>query len=586
EGAFLFEGVSPGPVEVGADAPRHQPVTLQGLEVKAGQDLAGLEIVLAPGGVLEGHVLSPSGRPVPGAEVAVQEASQGAGFPFPRIQARADGEGRYVLDGVPPGPRTITASAEGFRRVARDLDVRPGDNVLDFRMETGYEVSGRVVDDAGAPVSGARLMLLAGFSFGDAPSAMSGPDGAFRIQGVPDGTFRLNARKEGYTSPTRETVTVAGSSVGGLEIKLTTGGAIVGRLSGLSFDELSRVRIEVDGTLGRADSDGGYRIPGLPPGDYTVTASVPGTSRQTGGRVTLEPGASEARLDLRFGEGITLSGTVLRNGSPWPGAALSLVRPDAPSPRFAETDHQGGFLFGGLEAGVYEIEVVVSRGGINHKETPEITGDREVRIDLRTASISGRVVDAAGTGPVAGAKVTLVPAGGPPLGLPAEATTDSRGTFRLPEASEGTWIVQAVKEGYAPAERQVQVAGAPVDDLEIPLQATEGVVLEVLLFTGQPPDQIHAAVLDGNGRVVTRGTYPTGENGLVRLADVPAGSWELHVESDQSAAATVRVTSPGPAVRVVLPAGGGIRLKVPALAQGGKATVTVTGAGGAPLRKL
>lgn len=595
EGGFLFEGVSPGPIEVRAQAPRHQQVELQGLEVKPGQDLTGLEIVLAPGGVIEGRVLSPAGRPVPGAEVVVQEVSQSTSpFPsFTRLRANADGEGRYVLDGVPPGPRTLAATAEGYDRTARDLDVRPGDNVLDFELDAGTEVSGRVVDDAGVPVPGVQLRLVAGFGSLDSPTAASGPDGAFRFTGVPDGTFRLMPRKEGYAQPSREetvSVTVAGSSVSGIEVKLRTGGAIAGRLSGLAFDELARVRIWANSELnsGRVDPEGGYRISNLAPGDYLVTASVPGTSRQTQGRVTLEPGASEARLDLRFGEGFTLSGTVLRNGRPWPGAGVWLERKDTTrGGRAAEADHQGNFQFGGLETGTYEIAVTVSRGGIRHKEAVEISGDREVRIDLQTASLSGRVVDATELGPVAGARITLEPAEGPPSGLPAEVTTDAQGVFRLGEVSEGTWKLQATREGYAPAERQIQVAGTPLDEIEIALQSTDGLALEVLLASGRPPEQIRAAVLDGNGRVVAQGTYPTGENGRVRLSDVPAGSWTLHVESDHSSSATLQVTSPGPVVRVVLPAGGDLRVKVPALvASGGKATITLTGSGGAPLRKL
>ena len=70
------------------------------------------------------------------------------------------------------------------------------------------------------------------------------------------------------------------------------------------------------------------------------------------------------------------------------------------------------------------------------------------------------------------------------------------------------------------AERTVQVdADSPPGDVEIRLEATEGVTVEALLATGQPPGRLRAAALDGNGAVVASGTYLSGENG--RTAAVP-----------------------------------------------------------------
>ncbi len=75
EGAFSFADVSPGPFGLSAEAPGHQRAQLRGLEVKPGQDLAGVGIVLPPAASVEGRVLSADGRPIEGAEVTVTRAS-------------------------------------------------------------------------------------------------------------------------------------------------------------------------------------------------------------------------------------------------------------------------------------------------------------------------------------------------------------------------------------------------------------------------------------------------------------------------------------------------------------------------------
>ncbi|HSF39273.1 MAG TPA: carboxypeptidase-like regulatory domain-containing protein [Thermoanaerobaculia bacterium] len=590
DGAFVFENVAPGSINLSAMAPRRQKAELQGLEVRAGQELANVDLVLAPAATIEGRVLSPMGRPIPGAEVVVQEAGERGMIGFARLRATADGDGIYLLDGVPPGPRTLAASAEGYRRTVRDLDVKAGENALDFDLETGLEISGRVVDDSGSPVAGARVSLYPSVPSPDMPQMLTGADGVFRFAGLTEGSFRLSANKAGYAGGRGEAVTLTDSSVTSLEIKLAPGGEITGHISGLPFDQLAKVRVFAnwEGNAGRVDPEGNYRISNLRPGEWEVRAVVPDSALHAKGMVTLPPGAPEARLDLRFGGGFELRGFVTRNGSPLPGASVSLRHlGDRPAlPLTASTDTGGVFVLRGLEAGDWEMEVTHASGKTRHEEKLEITGDREVRIDLRTASLAGRVLDASGAGPVPGAKVSLEGTDGQPVFL-ADTTSDSRGAFRLSEISEGAWTLRVAKDGYASAREDVRIDGTPIEDLEVRLQPTEGITVEARLANGRTPEQIRAVAFDANGRVVAQGSYPTGENGAARLGNVPAGSWQLLVESSDSAPVTISINSPGPVVPVVLPPPGQLQVRVPALEKDGvAATATLTGPNGAPLRLL
>ena len=162
-----------------------------------------------------------------------------------------------------------------------------------------------------------------------------------------------------------------------------------------------------------------------------------------------------------------------------------------------------------------------------------------------------------------------------------DVTTDARGTFRLLEVGGGAWKVKASREGYAPGEREIQVDGSEDQEVEIRLNPTAGLTVEALLPSGQRPDRIQVTVVGGDGRMVSTGAYPVGEEGRARISNVPPGSWQLLVESDQSATAAVAATVPGPVLRVVLPLAGQVQIRVPELAQSGVvAKVTLTGPGG------
>ncbi len=589
-GAFRVEDVTPGTVDLRATAARYQSAHLANLEVRAGQDLKGVEVVLAAGASVEGRVLSPAGRPVGGATVRRVEKEGGRRFFAMPVAAQSDGDGRYRLEGVAPGPQTFDADLEGYRRAVKDLDVRMGENALDLTLEGGAEIRGRVVDDGGVPVPGAQVSLREGRRSWDLPNAVSGADGSFTLAGVGDGIYRLFAEKQGYASDEEgQEITVSGSSVSGVEVRLSRGGAIAGQLLGLDFTELSQVRIQSDAGRGQGTvrPDGSYRIENVAPGERRVTASVPSGGRQAEGKVTLEPGVPEVRLDLDFAEGVTLTGRVLRNGEPLTGEMISISGPEGN--RWSETDHTGQFLFKGVPEGTYDL-TVMTRGGARHQESVELSSDRDVLIELRTVSVSGQVTDAGDRSPISGASVVLLPQQeGESAGrfFPVETSTDSLGAFRFLNVTEGSWRIKASQEGYAPAEEALEVSGSPVEGVELKLQATEGITLEVMLPTGRPPVQVRAAVIDASGRTVSVTSHNVGENGRVRISSVAPGAWELLIDADGWASQSLAVTAPGDAGRVVLPSSGGLTVEVPALAGSAVgAKVVLTDAAGKVFRTL
>ncbi|PYQ59191.1 MAG: hypothetical protein DMF53_19190, partial [Acidobacteria bacterium] len=475
EGAFVFADVAPGPFQMSASAPGHQRAELRGLEVKPGQDLSGIAIQLPAGATVEGRVTSMEGRPLANAQVVVADETVSGMPAFSRFHGEADDDGQYRIEGISPGPHTLAATAEGYRRALRDVEAAAEPRKVDFQLDRGLEISGRVVDDGGNPVPDAQVYLSGtGKRWQDTSTEA---DGAFRLSGLEDGDYSLEAGRVGYSSvPPAKKVKLAGAPVSGVELKLTPSeGTITGRLTGLEFSQLARVRVWVSSaaSLGAVDAEGSYRISHIAPGLWKVQATVPDTPLHAEGEVTLEPGASEARLDLNFGGGHTLTGVVLRNGEPLAGAALILAGPS--QAQRASADLQGAFRFEGLADGSYELNAGTGTGAW-HKEAVEITGDQTVRVELHTASLSGRVVDATDSSPVSGARIFVKsPDGADRFPFSSDATTDARGVFHLAEVEEGSWTVQAAKEGYAAGERKIEVGDSPPGDVEIRLDPTEGV---------------------------------------------------------------------------------------------------------------
>jgi protocatechuate 3,4-dioxygenase beta subunit len=481
EGRFRIEGMSPGAIEVHAMALGRQQAVLKNLEIRPGQDLTGVEVVLAAGAVIQGRAVSAAGEPVVGATIHLADVET-------FFDATSDGDGHYRLEGVPPGIRTVLADHESYGPVERQVEVRMGTNTLDLTFEQGSaRITGRVLDQDGEPLAGARVYLDRDTGYvGNLPKGMSGPDGSFTLSGVEEGAYQLFAEKAGFarsregTSVTVEGSSVGGTSVEGIEVRLTPGGAVTGRILGLEFTDLSRVQVRSghEGRVGQVRPDGTYRIDHVEPGEVEVVASLSGGGRQVEGTVVLEPGEAEARLDLEFGKGFTLTGRVLINGEPAKGEQLLLVKETGLSSRWSETDHAGRFRFEGLEGGTYHLDLAYRSGGFPDEEI-EISADRDLLIDLRTSSISGRVLDAATRHPLPHATVTVVPAEiskeGEEGTIATDAATDSRGVFVLRNVPEGRWTVEASLAGYAPARLEVRIAGGrPLEEVELALQPSPG----------------------------------------------------------------------------------------------------------------
>ena len=519
-------------------------------------------IRLERGATLEGRVVTTEGEPVPETRIL---AGPAAGV--------ADAEGRFRVEGLAPGPQLVEARHPHYGRRERQVSVESGTNPVEFVFEAGQEVSGRVVDRAGTPVAGAAVRL-ASTTARDLRrfAARADAGGAFLLSPVGRGTYRLQATADGYAESALEEVRVEAEPVADLTLILDPAGTIRGRVLGLDAAELAQVEVEarrpiVGSRAAEVGADGSYRIDGLAAGSWLVVASLAGGQREVQARVPLGPGG-EATRDLVFDGGLSLAGVVLYRGSPLPDTLVSARGQARSVERATTTDHEGRFRLEELEADTYWLGLNNERELVMHNQTVELPADREITIEIERASVAGRVVDAASRGPVAEAVVALRHlAGGETPEFMLAGGSDEAGLFELLQVPPGRYLMTVSKEGYGPDQRQLEVTmGDDAAAIEVALEPSPGVELDVRLASGRTPALLHLRLLGPGGQVLLADSRPVGRDGRVRLATAPPGDWTLLAAAPAGALTAGRVVVPGKRQALTLPDAARLHVRVGALA--------------------
>ncbi|MDX1996601.1 MAG: carboxypeptidase regulatory-like domain-containing protein [Thermoanaerobaculia bacterium] len=586
-GAFTLEGLAPGTIQLLATAAGFLEPPAKTIEIVAGEVIPEVVFELDRGAVVTGRVTGPDGGPLEDAFVYLRDTT-GFGNEF----TRTDAEGSYRLSGVPPGERRLAAGSQGLIDAIRTITVRPGDNRLDFRLERGLHVRGRVLGPEGQAVDQGEVAATEEPGGSLQERGPIRPDGSFEITNLKPGRYRLRADSLDYApGESPEPIQVGPQSVEGVVVTLRRGARLVGTVKGLSFDELNELQIvatSLDGTQyapGQLDFRGGFEVKNVTPGAWTVIASV--GNRQTMAQVDVEAGAAETRVELEFGGGYTLTGRVLRGGRPVPNAGILVSTSQELAGGFATTDHAGQFSVPDLAPGEYQVAVATNWNGFAHSETVALDGDRDITLEIVGSTVAGRVIDSDGEA-LPNVRVNLRGEdAGAFGGWGSEQRSDEAGLFRFPDVAPGRYRLSGQKDGYAQGEAAVEVTVGDAE-AELRLAPAPGLVLEVRTLRGLLPNgaSVAVAAVDGQGRVAYRGSGEADERGRVRLASLPLGSWTLWLSCHGYAQTRLTVSHPGPAVPVVLGPGAELQIEVPALRASTEAAhVTLVGADG-PLPTL
>jgi len=532
------------------------------------------------------------------------------------------GSERIVADMVIPGDRLAGMPAALFENRFRPRPESPRQLLLSPQSPaprpTGA-VRGRVMNVDGAPISLARVYLF-GSSNADSKMATTDQDGRFEVAGVVAGTLLVSVFKTGYaqvesgealepfamgravTSPAPNDiqfgrrVELAADENRSVELQMARRGTLSGTVTDEYGDHIQGVGVEVlrvqyeggrrrlvsAGAASLTDDLGRYRLHGLAPGRYIVSATVgqvasadipgysrsyfPGTSNAGDARyvsVGLAQDIGFVDFSLSRAPTVRVAGTVLGpSGEPAAPGALTLVPSQWSSSVTsvavgARIAGDGTFVFPNVPPGQYVIQAY--RGPSN----PHTEGEfGAVSVTVGSAEVSGVVVRTSTGSSVTGRfsfngnqratakpsdfELTAIPTDldlSPP-GHPASARIRDDWTFEM-SGLNGPRRLQLVRTAPGLAVEKILVNGADETDRPIPFGARAQSLANVEVVLTDRVSVLSGRVVDDRARPVVGASVivcsadrqlwyassrylrhsQTGQDGGFSVTGLPAGSY-------------------------------------------------------------
>ncbi|HET9481761.1 MAG TPA: carboxypeptidase-like regulatory domain-containing protein, partial [Candidatus Polarisedimenticolia bacterium] len=591
-GDATLTGLEPGVGSIEVTADGYTPSRDYGHTFIAGE-LSAIGASLRRAASVAGRTVDEEGRPLAGVTIAAGAAPGATGLPnrvwLGRIDVEhpvSDAEGRFLLEELPAGER-IRIRGSAAEHAPAELDVAaldPGERRegLTITILKGLPIAGRILDEEGKPVGGARVTAInagAGESAfdvavsragiesripsrpGDAalPAVTSDAEGRFRVSGAARGAWGLHVQAAGFAARIVRGLAVEepdGADAG--DLTLERGARVTGKIvaqdgkegprafasiasDGPGASEYYRVEVREDGT---------FEASGLPAGEpvrltvdrsgYRKHRSEPLVPPVEGLVVTLESGSRIAGqvVDDETGDPVTDF-----------RAAVDYVDPNQPArwrlesgPGNSYRAHDGRFVLENVRAGAVKLTFQAAgytTRAIEPLEVPE-TGDLEgVLARLRrSVRLRGVVVDESGR-PIQEATVQAASAkeGSPDLFRMAMdnsdapmATTDAAGAFVLELPDEKPIRISASHASYRSAEIDID-PGRRRDGWRLTL-ARGGTIrgLVIRLEDGSPiPGAMVTARQSDAGWMGGMARAETDPDGGFLLEGLATGGWELSV---------------------------------------------------------
>lgn len=612
---------------------------------------ASRAIALSPGTPVSGAVLRADRRPAAGALVRLELRDDATRW------VETDAEGKFTIVHAPAGRTTLVVDGGDAGFVAKPdvkLPLAAGKSLaVSLALPAGLE--GRVADEkTGRPVPRARLHVK-GADF--ARLVRVGPDGTFRLRGLPPRAYRVAVDDARYVPWTHAGVALAPGETKRLDVALTPGATLAGRIqdengAGVAGAKGALVRAGESSLAGlmravragretiafRTFADGSFKASRLAPGDnQRLVVTHPEYERATLAGLSLPPGGAKSGVTVVLRRGASVVGVVkdasdqpladvevelggsfnVRGGRGGMVANISMIGGPGARPR-AKTGPDGRFEIRGVSAGEYALTARRTGFAAERVDPVKVTdqgADPLVLVLAPGATISGAVRRRSGEG----AEGYFVAAGlpGRPAGpMGAGATT--------PTGADGSFVIEGLRAGQAydlnvfggtglgPQKRGVS---APAENVEITVTGTGRIAGTALdARTGRALTDFAVAFEPDRGggggnvmRFVARAAGRAGggvgekrtfhsEDGTFTLEDVPAGTWTVVLTAKgyqpaRVSAVAVEEGATKEGVEVRAAAGGTLKGRVTDAKTGrpvANATVTheAAGAGGPGMRIL
>ena len=538
DGVFRLGGLAHEPVDLGVRADGYAPTTLRQVRPDTGEPIL---IELQAGASLAGRVVDDAGKPVAGARVWVKpdwETRMQAGVSAARNYFKRTGaEGRFHFGHLNAGTWSLEATEGTSTADLNDLELRQGsEHEVELRLRSQDQLTVIVTTHLGEPVADARIRVAPEedpFS-----GAYGTTDAAGRAQiGVTPGAATVSIEHPEEQNESRDVVLEPGNNE--LAIQLKSGGAISGVVRSADGAPVARATVEAHpedvldrpaflrryfppGTQTISDRNGQFRLTGLEPGAYFVSAAAPGFAENGPAQAITIDGNPVSGVDIVLTPGGSIVGAVVG----LPTAELSQVEITASQNAqwdATKPDAEGNFTLDNMAPGTWNIvarkgeaftgravERTVTLGPGSSSAFVELPFDRGLRL-------SGQVLVAGE--PMAGGLLGLAPPDDEEFQW---AQTDHRGAFEMDGLEPGSYTLTIRQSGGRSENRSIDLQ-ADLEGLRIDLQVPgtlTGVVLDAA--TGRP--LAAASLAAGNAVQITAlRNEDAGRVGLAGRADSRAG---------------------------------------------------------------
>ena len=580
DGAARFDDLLPGPYEVWA---RRDTAASPLVRVEDAAKPDTVALALAPAGSVHGQLLADAPLP-PDASVQLVPLDVDHAV---RV-ATSDPTGKFTFDGVPRGKWRLEARATGYDAAEQIVDASGAVDEVSLRLQRAGIASGTVVDQAGAPVANARIVLR---QQGAAPRAADDvrpvfngrlrwvhPLAGHRIMPKIDAA-RFGAQRPGVR-PAECGQGHCGIDIGnqrGTIIHAAGDGEIIGAWTEIRGEAGRMVAIDHGNGLHTMYMHLDQVRPGLEPGMHIRAGEPLGTMGTTGFALD-NPHLHFAVTQEREGRSWYIDPEpMLRTAVVLPAprsldtivAGASVVaatvragdtKPAPTGEQALLTDAQGRFRLDGISPGTY-VAVAFAE-----QLAPGVSGPFAVKSGAETGGVivtlkpgvlvRGRVIGR--DGPIDGATLTAAAGFGESANKVAMTYTNKDGEFVL-RALTGKVTLVASAPGYGELERTIALDDSAAQRREDFVLVVENAQLsgQVLAHDGGAAGPLAIRVVDGP----THRSFTSDATGRFTLGRVATGTYVLEVTSPDYPPLRVRMQT-GEFKELRFEEGGGARVTV------------------------
>jgi hypothetical protein len=352
--------------------------------------------------MVSGRILR-SGKPVAEASLVFLLGAAG-GVPTEFKGAESDAEGRYQVGLDKAGPYQVVVQVGGmFAGSGGPITIRVPDQpvVTQDIVVPGSGVAGRVIDGEGKPVAGAIVRALRdGADESSRFGNMGGsePDGAWRIEGLEPGTYRITASAAGYRNAEAYPIAVGADAAPNVALRLERGRSFRGRVVDPMGRPMSQAMVtvapagvtEMSFSMATSDINGVFVATAPGEGALDITAGATGFGAGRANGFVPTGGSEEPEVTLRLTAGGRVR--VLVTGSDGKPVAGARIVPRANPPFLGSefglftgrqsltTGPDGVVTLGPWTAGSYELTAM--DGARNAKQSVNVTDGGESRATI------------------------------------------------------------------------------------------------------------------------------------------------------------------------------------------------------------